>query len=257
MPLVKVGIIHGTEGLRKRLHVNLEKAHLEKSELIQSSVKLGTELHVRNRRTYEPYNNHLLRVAIRLIEQAGITDEQMIAAAPLHDSLEDHSGELVQRYLGMAAPLDPEDRRLYGYEALRLFAEEHGAEDLPSIVWDVSTPLRPAGASKIQWYLSYIGKLMDSSHPKSRVVKHADFLDNVDAPIDREDPKKRAYLDRKQLGAYVLHLQALEKSDSAITGEAREAVIELLKQRYADAQNRIASQGKSKITLASNSLRTA
>lgn len=43
-----------------------------------------------DRRQREPYLNHLLRVAIRVISHYGVRDAEVVCAALLHDAVEDH-----------------------------------------------------------------------------------------------------------------------------------------------------------------------
>ena len=80
-----------TDALRQRLQADLERIELQDNDLIQGSIELAIQLHDGQKRTYESYINHVLRVAIRLIEQFGIRDPEILAAAILHDSVEDQA----------------------------------------------------------------------------------------------------------------------------------------------------------------------
>jgi hypothetical protein len=257
MPLVRVSIEHGTEGLRQRLQSNLARIGLADNELIQASIVLGLDLHSGDRRTYEPYSGHLLRSTIRLIEQLGITDPEVIATEPLHDSLEDHSEELIRRFLDMPVPVDLRVKRELGREGLKVFADEYGAERVPGYVWSLSTPIRPKNVPKIPHYLGHTKKIVILGEPESAAGKNADFLDNVDTPIELEDPNKRAYLDLKQVGAYPLHIASLQREDSIVPPEFRDEAIALLRQKEEEARARLMARGVLDIASAANSLRTA
>ena len=61
---------------------------------LEEALALASELHAGDRRVREPYLNHLLRVAIRIMRYYGITDVDVLVAALLHDAVEDHPAEL-------------------------------------------------------------------------------------------------------------------------------------------------------------------
>src|SRR3569833_2234691 len=82
MPLHAITEVYGEAGLRERL-----------------PLELAARLHADDRRVREPYLNHLLRVAIRIIKYYGVRDVDVLTAALLHDAVEDHPAEL--------AALDP------------------------------------------------------------------------------------------------------------------------------------------------------
>jgi hypothetical protein len=257
MPLVRVSIEHGTTGLEQRLQTALARVGLDDTELIQASINLGPDIHSGDRRTYEPYSGHLLRTPIRLIEQFGVTDPVVIAAAPLHDTIEDHPDELIRRFLDEPIPMDSAKKRDLARRALRAFAIQYDAADLADIVWDVSTPPRPRGVPKIPAYLGHTAHILTNSDPRSAVLKNADFTDNTDTPIELEKPHKREYLDLKQIGAYALHIAAIEREDSLVPPEFREEAIALLTQKEAEAHARLRARGVLDVTSAVRSLRTA
>ena len=257
MPLVRVSIEHGTEGLLQRLQADLGRVGLADNELIRDSLALGLDLHSSDKRSYEPYSGHLLRTPIRLIEDFGITDPEMIAAEPLHDTIEDHAEELIRRFLNVPVPVDPKERRVLARQALQIFADKYGAKDLSRIVWDVSTPVRPSNVPKIPHYLGHTAHTVVFGDPKSSAAKTVDFTDNVDTPIDMEKPEKRAYLDAKQIGAYALHIAGLQREDGIVPPEFRDRMVELLKQKKAEARARLVARGVLGITPSVNSLRTA
>jgi (p)ppGpp synthase/HD superfamily hydrolase len=72
----------------------------ESSELITSAATMASFLHrrqtrfVRGRLPWVPYIEHPLRVALRLMRW-GVRDPEVVAAALLHDVVEDCSGELL------------------------------------------------------------------------------------------------------------------------------------------------------------------
>jgi len=53
-----------------------------------------SRLHERDRRQREPYSSRPLRVTIRILSHYRVTDPDVACAALLHDTVEDHTGEL-------------------------------------------------------------------------------------------------------------------------------------------------------------------
>lgn len=240
MPLTQVSIEHGTEGLERRLQHALGRIGLENSEMIQASIRLGLELHQDDRRTYEPYNNHLLRVTLRLIEDFGVTDEITLAAAPLHDSIEDHSKELAKQYLGIEG--QEEDQRVVrhlGHQGLVAFALQYDAAELADIVLAVSNPLLQAGEDKIRSYVTHVEALMQGDQQKARILKIADLFDNFDVPKGLEDPSKRGNLDRKQIDIYGAVEAGIKQPGTDIEENRRTSTLALVALRRSEAMRRL------------------
>jgi (p)ppGpp synthase/HD superfamily hydrolase len=63
---------------------------------LADALELASRLHREDWRQREPYINHPLRVATQIMSPYGIRDPDVIAAAPLHDTVEDHSAELAR-----------------------------------------------------------------------------------------------------------------------------------------------------------------
>src|SRR5260370_8151364 len=61
---------------------------------MERAQELAARLHAGDRRDREPYVNHLLRVAIRIMSHYGVRDADVVCAALLHDAVEDHPAEL-------------------------------------------------------------------------------------------------------------------------------------------------------------------
>lgn len=96
-------------------------------ELITSAATMASFLHrnqtrmIRGGMTKVPYVEHPLRVALRLIRW-GVTDAELIAAALLHDSVEDGSTELLEHFGRRSDGGDPIacSARLYGHRVADL-----------------------------------------------------------------------------------------------------------------------------------------
>ena len=100
MPLHAITSTYGEEGLRERFALEIASWPDADRARLERALDLATRLHAGDRRDREPYLNHLLRVAIRIISHYGVHDPDVICAALLHDAVEDHPDELAQGGLG-------------------------------------------------------------------------------------------------------------------------------------------------------------
>src|SRR5579871_1807012 len=94
MPLHAITSTYGEGGLRDRFAVEVASWAPADRLRMERALDLASRLHADDRRQREPYVNHLLRVAIRIISHYGIHDADVVCAALLHDAVEDHAGGL-------------------------------------------------------------------------------------------------------------------------------------------------------------------
>src|SRR5215813_12544054 len=94
MPLHAITAVHGESGLRDRLAIETAAFPAADRQRIVQALDLASLLHATDRRQNEPYVNHLLRVAIRIISYYRVSDADVVCAALLHDVVEDHAGDL-------------------------------------------------------------------------------------------------------------------------------------------------------------------
>jgi hypothetical protein len=245
MPLTDVSIEYGTEGLLIRFDNAVDSLELDESErvLIYDSLKLALDLHSNDKRTYEPYANHIIRVALRLIENLKIKDAVTIAASLLHDSIEDHPRELAAQFLDKETPRSPHATRRLGVLGLRAFASQYeDAEDLPDIILEVSNPILAEGDDKKVVYERHINQLMHHGLPMAKMIKIADLYDNTDVPDDLEDPEKRRKMDEKQEPIFA-HVEAgLTDPNAEIPIFARDAMILAFRRNHQRARRRMGEE---------------
>lgn len=223
----------GLEGLIERFNRALGRAGLADSEMIRTTLALGVDLHAADRRTYEPYANHVVRVGIRLIEQLGVTDEVTVAAAPVHDAIEDHAKELAaMKYDNV--PDEAHLQRQLAHSALALIASDEVAD----VALEVSNPLLESGDDKVKVYAGHTARLVVFGSPRGAALKLADFLDNSDH-VPGEDPAKRTRLDRKQEPVYGMHVAGLARPDSLVPLERRHDAYAALSRRHLHALGRL------------------
>src|SRR5258706_14900256 len=94
MPLHAITEMYGEEGLRQRFALEIAGLHDDSCQQLEDALALASQLHRDDRRTREPYLNHLLRTAIRIISYYEVDDVDVLVATLLHDAVEDHPEEL-------------------------------------------------------------------------------------------------------------------------------------------------------------------
>jgi len=74
MPLHAITSVHGEPGLRERLTIELDGFPAAGRATTADALALASRLHAADRRQREPYLNHLLRVAIRILHHYRVQD---------------------------------------------------------------------------------------------------------------------------------------------------------------------------------------
>ena len=174
MPLHAITALHGETGLRERLAMEIEVFAHDDQDRIRRALDLAARLHVSDRRQREPYLNHLLRVAIRIVSHYRVRDPDVVCAALLHDSVEDHATELA-----------PGDGSQQG--ALRVLAEQFG-DRVASLVASVTNPPHEPGRDRHEQYREHVAASLERD-PWARVIKASDFTDNGVGLIHTTGPK--------------------------------------------------------------------
>ena len=222
-----------THGLYVRLLDTLERANLNANNDIQFSLDLASVLHANDRRTNGLYIDHLMRVTIRMIEDYNITDPNLIAAGPIHDTLEDHPRNLVFELTG-AKPDDPIEARAIGHSILGALTNP----EIADIVQTVTNPIVGQGEDKLESYTRHTYDLVQNS-PKGRVLKLSDFTDNA---VNNHTTigSLQAKLDHKYRMQYQIHANGLLLPDSLIVGAERDQALRALSEGYTRALGRLA-----------------
>jgi hypothetical protein len=162
MPLHAITALHGEAGLRERFAIEIANLPAADRARAARALDLAARLHAGDRRQREPYVNHLLRVAIRIITYYRVTDADVICAALLHDAVEDH-----------AAGLAPGGGQA---DALGALAAEFGPR-VAGLVEAVTNPEFAPGRDRHAQYREHVAESLRAS-PWARVIKASDFTDN-------------------------------------------------------------------------------
>jgi hypothetical protein len=174
MPLHAITEVYGEAGLRERFLLEIAELPEPGRALLRDALALAEDLHRDDRRVREPYVNHLLRVAVRIRRYYGVEDPEVLAAALLHDAVEDHPAELAALAgAGPAADATPADLTR---AALDVLAHRFGRR-VADLVAAVTNPAYEPGRDEYEQYREHVAASLDRS-PWARVIKVSDFTDN-------------------------------------------------------------------------------
>ena len=169
MPLHAVTEMHGEHGLRLRLALECENLPTSAQSIVDDALALASRLHAHDRRTREPYMNHLLRSAVRVLTYYHVRDPDVVVATLLHDAVEDHAPELAGRPAGQPTQQDIDD-------ALAVLAARFTPR-VAELVEAVTNPLPKPGVDRHEQYRAHVAVSL-TAHPWARVIKASDFTDN-------------------------------------------------------------------------------
>jgi hypothetical protein len=175
MPMHAITEIYGEAGLVERFRIEVRRFGDADRERLLAALELAARLHAGDRRVREPYLNHLLRVAIRIMHHYEVSDVDVIAAAVLHDSAEDHPDELAGRTGATAA------------EAVAVLARQFG-DRTARLVAAVTNPVYDPSYDKHTQYREHVAASLEHE-PWARVIKVSDFTDNGVGVIHTTGPK--------------------------------------------------------------------
>ncbi|MBR7835796.1 HD domain-containing protein [Actinospica durhamensis] len=196
MPIHIVSSRYGLPGLRELLSAEIEES--ERAEAftdaerarIARAERLGSLLHAQDRRVSEPYANHLLRVAIRIIRRYQVSDTDVICAALLHDSVEDHP-------LDLAALATDAERERGPVPAALAVLERAFNPRVAELVGAVTNPAWDPARDAHTQYREHVAASLEH-RPWARIVKLSDFTDNGVGLIHTEDEA----MERRLAGKY-------------------------------------------------------
>jgi hypothetical protein len=180
MPLHAITSTYGEEGLRERFALEIASWPEADRARLERALDLAARLHAADRRDSEPYVNHLLRVAIRIMSHYGVHDAEVVSAALLHDAVEDHPGELA----GVGGSADGPSVQ---EAALAALAEEFGPR-VAELVGAVTNPPYVPDRDEHEQYREHVADSLRRS-PWARVIKASDFTDNGVGLIHTTGPR--------------------------------------------------------------------
>ncbi len=165
MPLHAITEMYGETGLRQRFVSEIARFDKADRDRLEQALGLAAELHRQDRRSREPYLNHILRTTIRIISYYDVVDVNVMVAALLHDAVEDHPEELAGD-----RPGDP-------VEAALTELAERFSPRVAELVRAVTNPPRDPGRDRYEQYREHVTESLEAN-PWARVIKVSDFTDN-------------------------------------------------------------------------------
>jgi (p)ppGpp synthase/HD superfamily hydrolase len=183
MPIHAVTEVYGEAGLRMLFEVESEAfPDAERATLLRAE-RVASRLHAEDRRVREPYVNHLLRVAIRIIRHYRVTDPEVVVAALLHDAVEDHPRDL--------ADLAGDAERAAGErEASLIVLSRAFTPRVAELIAAVTNPDYDPDRDRQEQYREHVVESLEAN-PWARVIKLSDFTDNGVGIIHTTGPKVR------------------------------------------------------------------
>jgi hypothetical protein len=208
MPLHAITALHGEAGLRERFAMEIASFPEADQRRAERALELTARLHAGDRRQREPYVNHLLRVAIRIVTYYGVRDADVVCAALLHDAVEDHVSEL--------APAG--DRQ----EAFVAIAANFG-DRVAELVAAVTNPEFRPGQDSHEQYREHVAASLEND-PWARVIKASDFTDNGVGLIHTSGPRLQKLASK--YAPLVAVLGALiSRDDTPLSDEAKARIL--------------------------------
>ncbi|MBL6278193.1 HD domain-containing protein [Micromonospora fiedleri] len=216
MPMHAITEMHGEPGLRERFRLECEAFDADARRRFDEALELAARLHRDDRRSREPYVNHLLRVAIRLMHHYQVREPDVIVAGLLHDAVEDHPAELAgEAYTGG----DPTTA------ALAVLADRFGTR-VARLVAAVTNPPWDPDRDRNEQYREHLVHSLDGE-PWARVIKVSDFTDNGVGVIHSVGPKVEA-LARKYRPLVPLFRDLITRADTPLSAPVRQHILDQL-----------------------------
>jgi len=219
MPLHAITEVYGEPGLRDRFRLELEAFGPVERAGLERALDLASTLHADDRRVREPYLNHLLRVAIRIMRYYGIRDVDVITAALLHDAVEDHPEELAGARLAAGGHAELTDAAVA--ELARRFNPR-----VAELVRSVTNPQYDPDRDRNEQYRMHVAESLDRD-PWARVIKVSDFTDNGVGVVHTTYEKARSSASKYRPLVPKLR-ELVGRPDTPLSPEARHHVLDQL-----------------------------
>jgi hypothetical protein len=211
MPLHAITALYGERGLRERFATETTRlGDAAGRRKVKQALQLAGRLHSLDHRQREPYVNHVLRVALRIICHYDVHDADIICAALLHDSVEDHADDL-----------SPAGRP----GAFAILAAWFGPQ-VADLIAAVTNPIYVPEIDQHDQYREHVAASLET-HPWARVIKAADFTDNGVGLIYTTGPKA-AKLARKYAPLVPVLADLIARPDTPLTCQAKARILRQL-----------------------------
>lgn len=172
-PLHTITEQYGQVGLEQRFQLETERFSTSDQQSLLSAQEYALELHADQRRSREPYANHILRVAIRVMSphHYGVDEPELVISSLLHDSVEDCKEKIIDT-AGLQASEAQQTET-----ALRILEDKYGTR-VSTIVEAVTNPPFNKTGDWMNHYREHVEEALLNT-PPARVPKVSDFTDNA------------------------------------------------------------------------------
>ena len=222
MPLHAIPSTYGEEGLRERFAAEAASFGEQDQRRLNRALELATRLHAGDRREREPYVNHLLRVAIRIMSHYGVRDTDVICAALLHDAVEDHPAELAASVPGQPGAIEHGAAGDDQAAALAALAAQFGTRVAELVAAVTNPPYAPERDAHEQ-YREHVADSLRTS-PWARVIKASDFTDNG-AGLIHSTGARLGKLAGKYAPLVPVLRELIERPDTPLDATAKERIL--------------------------------
>ena len=243
MPMHAITEVYGETGLRQRFALEIARFPDDVRKTLERALELAAELHRDDRRTREPYVNHLLRSAIRIMHYYLVDDVDVLVATLLHDAVEDHAEELAasRRTAGdrpaagrpgghrpaadrpAAAGLDSDDPT---GAALAAIAESFNPR-VARLVRAVTNPEWDGDRDHHEQYREHVADSLDGD-PWARIIKVSDFTDNGVGIIHIEPGPRLHRLASKYRPLVPILRELVERPDTPLSDDVKAHIYDQL-----------------------------
>ena len=220
MPLHAITSVHGEAGLRQRLLVEIAAFPAADRVRVDSACSLMSLAHAGDRRQREPYANHPLRVALRILSHYRVRDPDVACAALLHDTVEDHAADITTAGTPQAA--------------LAVLARMFGPRTA-GLVAAVTSPAWEPGRDAGEQYREHVAASLEAS-PWARVIKASDFTDNAVGLIHTTGPRLARLAGKYRPLAPVLR-ELILRPDTPLDPDVKDRIAA----QFDDAEDRFAA----------------
>lgn len=227
----------GESGLLQRLDYEVETTDWtqeQKNQVKHLAAMVVNVYHAGDKRDDNTYATHILRVACRILSTQHFNlrqSPQMIIAALLHDTVEDHPERLINEDSldeHDMSPTNLEARRLQRQRALEVVEQQYGAS-VAEMVDDVSNPIYDhtglSTSERQTIYREHVTHVMSRELP-ARYIKLSDFIDNCLGLEYNEDERKKVKLAHKYKPLLPVMLEFV--TDSTIEDDMRNRITQEL-----------------------------
>ncbi|MFI5840223.1 HD domain-containing protein [Catenuloplanes sp. NPDC051500] len=226
MPLHAITEVYGERGLRQRFLFELRRFPDPHRHTLTAALDLAADLHRDDRRVREPYLNHLLRVALRIMCYYRVEDVDVLVAALLHDAVEDHPCEL-------AGLPEPQPHDVATAAALAEVARRFGKR-VADLVEAVTNPQYDPDRDRYEQYREHVAESLERD-PWARIIKVSDFTDNGVGIIHTTGPKMASSA-RKYRPLVPTFRALIARDDTPLSAESKSHImdqLDLAEERFA------------------------